>query len=129
MADTAFKEPLIDTAKADQIISSYSKIIDLNLESMKPSEVEFSSTYEINFTHSHTFHGLVSWFDTPFDSVENKVNLSTSPYRAYTHWKHVTFYIDEPFGVKKGDKLSGSIAVRKSKTNFRELDVKISYHF
>jgi len=30
--------------------------------------------------------------------------------------------------VAAGDVLKGSIAVRKSKSNFRELDVKISYH-
>jgi len=31
--------------------------------------------------------------------------------------------------VEEGDILKGSIAVRKSRTNFRELDLKISYHF
>jgi len=30
--------------------------------------------------------------------------------------------------VRKGDTITGSIANRKSLTNFRELDIKISYH-
>ena len=30
--------------------------------------------------------------------------------------------------INKGDKVTGSIAVKKSKTNFRQLDVKISYN-
>ena len=38
------------------------------------------------------------------------------------------FYLEHDLDVKKGDVISGSIANRKSKTNFRELDIKISYH-
>ena len=30
--------------------------------------------------------------------------------------------------MRKGDTITGSIANRKSLTNFRELDIKISYH-
>jgi hypothetical protein len=30
--------------------------------------------------------------------------------------------------VSKGDVLSGSIAIRKSLANFREMDIKVSYH-
>jgi hypothetical protein len=37
--------------------------------------------------------------------------------------------MDHNLIVDEGEVLKGSIAVRKSKTNFRELDIKISYHF
>ncbi len=120
MTETVLREPLIDTLSPDQIISTECMIIDFNLEKMKASDVEFSTTYEVVFTKNDTFHGLVSWFDTPFDTMEKRVNLSTSPYKKATHWKQTTFFINEPFNVRKGDTLKGSIAVRKSKTNFRE---------
>ena len=74
-------------------------------------------------------HGLAAWFDTDFDLMDHFVSLSTSPYKKYTHWKQTVFYFDDILTVRKGDKLYGSIAVRKSRTNFREIDVKISYHF
>jgi protein arginine N-methyltransferase 1 len=61
--------------------------------------------------------------------LKNKVTLSTSPYEAYTHWKNVIFYLDKPQKVEKGDAFQGSIAVRQSKENYRELDIKFSYHF
>ena len=38
------------------------------------------------------------------------------------------FYTKNDLKVNKGDKVIGSIAVKKSKTNFRQLDVKISYN-
>ena len=82
----------------------------------------------MQFTRRDRVHGLVAWFDTHFSDLENPVTLSTSPYKKYTHWKQVVFYMDHDLDVEKGDTLKGSIAVRKSKTNFRELDIKISYH-
>jgi hypothetical protein len=36
--------------------------------------------------------------------------------------------LEEDLDAKIGDTLTGSIAVRQSKENFRELDIKISYH-
>ena len=54
--------------------------------------------------------------------------MSTSPYLKSTHWQQTVFYTKKDFAVSKGDKVFGSIAVRKSVTNFRQLDIKISYH-
>lgn len=94
MTDTVLNDPLIDTIDSSMINSTECKIIDLNLVKMKPSDVEFSTTYNLTFTRNDKFHGLVAWFDTPFSNLEFPVNLSTSPYRKYTHWKQTTFYID-----------------------------------
>ena len=56
------------------------------------------------------------------------MTLSTSPFLKNTHWKQTVFYLEHDLDVKKGDVIYGSIANRKSLTNFRELDIKISYH-
>ena len=56
------------------------------------------------------------------------MTLSTSPFLKNTHWKHTVFYLEHDLDVKKGDVIHGSIANRKSLTNFRELDIKISVH-
>ena len=37
--------------------------------------------------------------------------------------------MEEDLDVREGDVIYGSIACRKSTSNFRELDVKISYHY
>ena len=73
-------------------------------------------------------HGLVAWFDTPFSNLTRPILLSTSPYKKFTHWKQTVFYLEHDLDVRTGDVISGSIACRKSRTNFRELDIKISYH-
>ena len=74
-------------------------------------------------------HALVSWFDTSFSQLTNPVVLTTSPMKKGTHWKQSVFYLEYPLDVRKGDDLCGSIASRKDRTNFRELNIKASYHF
>jgi protein arginine N-methyltransferase 1 len=110
------------------IVSNDCKILDLDLVKMKKEDVQFSIPYELTFLRNDTVHGLVSWFDCEFSNLQHPVTLSTSPYKKTTHWKQTIFYLSQDLAVKKGEKLKGSIAVRKSETNFRELDIKISFH-
>lgn len=128
LAQAAMKEPLIDMVDSQMIVSNQCMILDLDLVNMKKEDVEFSNEYQLVMERHDRIHGIVSWFDTIFSDLENPVTLSTAPFKKYTHWKNVVFYTDYDMRVAKGDVLSGSIAVRKSKTNFRELDVKMSYH-
>ena len=55
--------------------------------------------------------------------------LKLGPFSKNTHWKQVIFYTEKDVYVEKGDVMKGSIAVRKGRTNFRELEIKISFHF
>jgi protein arginine N-methyltransferase 1 len=83
----AMKEPLIDVCKGDMINSTYCKILDLDLCTMKKEDVEFTSEYSLTINRDDTVHALIAWFDTPFENLENPNNLSTSPYKKATHWK------------------------------------------
>jgi protein arginine N-methyltransferase 1 len=95
---------------------------------MKPSEVEFTAEYSVKSNYEDKAHGLVAWWDTDFSGMQRKVTLTTSPYCKPTHWKQTVFYFSKDIDLKRGDILHGSIATRKSLTNFRELDIKISSH-
>lgn len=121
-------EPLIDVVENRYICSNACNIKELDLYTITKEDLDFSSSYELTFTRNDTFSGLITWFDCTFSKLPNQVELSTSPYNKATHWKQVTFYTEKDISVNRGDVLKGSIAVRKSKANFRELDVKISYH-
>ena len=122
-------EPLVDVCPERLINSSSCRILDIDLYTVKKEDLDFSSKYEITFTRDNDkFSGLVAWFDTGFTKLTNKFNLTTSPYHKSTHWSQTIFYTKNDLKVNKGDKVTGSICVKKSKTNFRQLDVKISYN-
>ena len=124
----ALSEPLVDYCPRDAINTSISKIFEIDLNTVKKEDLDFSSAYELTFIRNDVFSGVVAWFDVFFSKVPKPVELSTSPYGMNTHWKQVVFYTEKDFKVTKGDILKGSFACRKSKGNFRELDIKVSYH-
>ena len=126
---TTIAEPLIDICPKDRINSNSCKIFEVDLLNVKKEDLDFSSYYELTFNRNNDyFSGIVGWFETGFTKLNKKFNLSTSPYLKSTHWQQTVFYTKKDFAVSKGDKVFGSIAVRKSVTNFRQLDIKISYH-
>jgi len=119
---------VVDSVNAEPIISDTCKVLELDLTTMSPGDVEFSNQYSIKFAHDETCHAILAWFDCEFSRLTRPKTLSTSPYGPYTHWKQVVFYLEEEIRMEKGDKLRGSIACKKSPANFRELDIKISFH-
>jgi protein arginine N-methyltransferase 1 len=121
-------EPLIDVCEKGAINSSHCKVLDIDLYTVTKKDLDFSSSYELTFLRNDTCHGIMAWFDIYFDKVPNKVEFTTGPYDKATHWKQVVFYTDYDLYVERGEVLKGSIAVRKSNFNFRELDVKFSFH-
>lgn len=128
MAPSVIREPLVDIVSQNAIISTPSKILQIDLTKMKPGDVEFSVEYQLKAQHSDRVHGIVAWFDCEFYDFQRRVTLTTSPYCKPTHWKQTVFYTTKDFDVNRDDIISGSIACRKSHTNFRELDIKVSYH-
>lgn len=125
---TVMSEPLIDVCEPEYINTNSCKILDIDLYTVKKEDLDFSSSYELKFIRSDTFSGILSWFDIVFERLPNPVHFSTGPYMKSTHWKQVILYTEKDISVSKGDVITGSFAVRKSKKNFRELDIKISYH-
>ena len=129
LTPTVMKEPLVDSVNSEAVMSKPCKILDLDLVNCKKEDVEFTASYSLKMLYTDRVHALIAWFDTPFSNLTRTINLSTSPFSKYTHWKQTVFYLENDIDVKAGDVLQGSIATRKSTTNFRELDVKISYHY
>jgi protein arginine N-methyltransferase 1 len=99
------------------------------LYKVKKEELDFSSKYKLRFNRDNDyFSGIVAWFETGFTKLNKKFSLNTSPFLKSTHWQQTVFYTKNDIPVRNGDEVEGSIAVRKSETNFRQLDVKISFN-
>jgi len=128
LTPTVMREPLVDIVSSNMIVTNSVKIQELDLCTMKPSDVEFTSEYQLKSNYNDKVHGIVAWWDSDFSRLQNPVTLSTSPYSKSTHWKQTVFYLEHDIETKKGDTIYGSIANRKALVNFRELDIKISYH-
>jgi len=127
--DVALSEPLVDYVEKPLIMSKPCTFLELDLYKVKVADLNFSHKYQLEITRSDTIYALVCWFDVYFSHLDNPVILSTSPYGRPTHWKQTTFYLNKMIKAKKGEVLKGSIAVKKSEKYFRNLDIKISFHY
>jgi type I protein arginine methyltransferase len=128
LAPTVMREPLVDVVPSKGVLSSSCKVLELDLCTMKPSDVEFACGYQVKINYDDKVHGLIGWWDASFSNLPNQQLLSTSPFVKATHWKQTVFYSSQDMIVNRGDTLHGSIACRQSLNNKRELDIKISYH-
>ena len=120
-------EPLVDICNGDAIVTSSIVIADIDLMTCTLEDLDFVAGYRLDVNTKGFVSGLVVWFDVFFGFGKNKVVLSTSPYAQPTHWKQGIMYFETDLPVLKGDKVEGSIIFSKCKTNFRDLDIKLSY--
>ena len=74
----ALLEPLVDIVDKEQINTNACAVLDLDLKTMKPSEVEFSSQWQLEMKRKDKVHALVAWFDVFFSKGSYPVRLTTS---------------------------------------------------
>jgi len=123
----AMAEPLVDCVDKKMIVSNICPILDVDITKVKKEDLDFSNSYALTMLREDKVHAVITWFDSYF-TLPKEVKFSTGPYTSYTHWKQTVFYLSQDLQVKEGDLLYGSFAIRKSKENFRDLDIKISFH-
>jgi len=124
----AMLEPLVDVVDRGLVNTDSCPILDINLKTCTVKDLDFTADYKLKFRRNDKVHALTAWFDTYFSFSNPPVRLSTSPFSKETHWKQTVFYMHDVLRVKKDDEMTGSIAVKKSTGNPRELDIKVSFH-
>ena len=133
---------------AEQVISSGCKVFDVDLNSCTVDDLQFSSEYSFQIlprdqnagvtSQRQDFNALVMWFETDFPIAnhmkeDERIVLSTSPWQALTHWKHQLLYFQAPehqmLSVPVGEKVSGSLALRKNPEDIHDIEIKASVAF
>jgi protein arginine N-methyltransferase 1 len=127
MRGRALQEPLVDTVESSSVVSSMCPVLEIDLNTVTLQDLDFLSTYRLQFHQNTQVDALLAWFEVNFSACHKPLILSTSPKYSSTHWKQVIFYLDTGVQVNVGDILNGSIAARKNLKNSRELDIKVSY--
>lgn len=98
----AISEPSLEILDKNTIVSTVSRIYDVDISTAKKEDLEFSNVYDIKVLKDGVINGIVAWFDVFFDNLPNKISFSTSPFSKPTHWKQTIFYIRDEFSAKKG---------------------------
>eukprot|EP00918_Siedleckia_nematoides_P055867 GHVU01121892.1.p1 GENE.GHVU01121892.1~~GHVU01121892.1.p1 ORF type:complete len:368 (+),score=78.43 GHVU01121892.1:117-1220(+) len=120
------EEPIIDVVDSGAVATSACTVLELDLNTCKKEDLDFASNFSLEMRRNDFLHAFIAWFDVRFNACHKPICFSTGPQHNYTHWKQSVFYMDDVIVGNKGDTLRGAIAVKKSKNNHRELDIKIS---
>ncbi len=107
------------------VIAQRNEITQIDFQTVTVDDVvNVKSCFDFTCSRTETVHGFLGWFDVKLS--DNRI-LSTSPDEPETHWKHCVLYVDKPFTVNNGSKISGNLSLQVSPENERLLDVTLNY--
>jgi protein arginine N-methyltransferase 1 len=125
----AYREPLVDSVNGDNVVTSSSKILSLDLNTCKTEDLTFTSKFSCKGQRNDYVHAVIAWFDITFSCCHKPVYFTTSPAAQYTHWKQTVFYLRDCLSISKDDVISGTIKVAPNAKNERDLDVGLTIDF
>jgi len=129
MQQMVMQEPISDTVDEAAIATSACCILEIDLHTVGKEDLDFVAPFRLEVSRKDFLHAMVMWFDVSFRASTENVVLCTAPGKACTHWKQTVLYFDGSIVAQKSDVLTGTIGVRKSRLNPRDLDVKLAYEF
>uniref|UniRef100_A0A673GJL5 type I protein arginine methyltransferase n=1 Tax=Sinocyclocheilus rhinocerous TaxID=307959 RepID=A0A673GJL5_9TELE len=127
--NVAMKEPLVDIVDSKQVVSNACLIKELDIYTVKPEELSFSSSFCLQIQRNDYVHALVSYFNIEFTKCHKKTGFSTAPDAPYTHWKQTVFYLEEYLTVKRGEEIVGTVSMKPNEKNARDLDFTFELDF
>jgi len=125
----AIAEPLVDIVDSKQVMSSASRLITIDINTIKVEDLGFKVPFRLTATRDDFVHAFVVSFDIEFSRCHKKVGFSTGPHAQYTHWKQTVFYLNDVLSIKKGEEIRGEFTCMPGQKNPRDLDITISYRF
>jgi len=125
----AMQEPLVDVVDAKQIMTSVSRILTVDINTVTVEQLEFKSPFRLVATRDDFCHAIVAYFDIEFARCHKKLFFSTGPAAQYTHWKQTVFYLKEVLSIKKGEEIRGEFTLKPNAKNHRDLDIIIEFSF
>ncbi|XP_078077125.1 protein arginine N-methyltransferase 3 [Mustelus asterias] len=127
MKKAVIPEAVVEVLNPDTLISEPCTIKAIDCNTVRISDLDFTSEFSLKITEDHECVAISGHFDILFEkNCSNKVKFSTGPRSTQTHWKQTVFLLEQPVPVKKGDILQGKIVCCKNRKDPRSLIITIS---
>ncbi|XP_075898771.1 protein arginine N-methyltransferase 8-B isoform X1 [Nelusetta ayraudi] len=127
--NVAIKEPLVDVVDSKQVVTNSCLIKEVDIYTVKSEDLSFTSTFCLQIQRNDYIHALVTYFHIEFTKCHKKTSFSTAPDAPYTHWKQTVFYLEDYLTVRRGEEISGSVAMKPNEKNARDLDFTFELDF
>ncbi|XP_057693266.1 protein arginine N-methyltransferase 8-B isoform X2 [Corythoichthys intestinalis] len=127
--NVAMKEPLVDVVDPKQVVTNSCLVKEVDIYTVKTEDLSFTSAFCLQVQRNDYIHALVTFFNIEFTKCHKKTGFSTAPNAAYTHWKQTVFYLEDYLTVRRGEEITGSIAMKPNDKNIRDLDFTFELDF
>ncbi|XP_061826141.1 protein arginine N-methyltransferase 8 [Nerophis lumbriciformis] len=127
--NVAIKEPLVDVVDQKQVVTNSCLVKEVDIYTVKTEDLSFTSAFCLQIQRNDYIHALVTYFNIEFTKCHKKTGFSTAPDAAYTHWKQTVFYLEDYLTVRRGEEITGSIAMKPNDKNVRDLDFTFELDF
>ena len=126
--ELALQEPLVDTVRPSQLLSTPVDFFSFNLNTVTAADVsELNCDFSLTTSEFGLVDSLVSWFTVHFPG---QITLTTSPYFKSTHWQQLIFYLHDSNSIqaRRGQVLDGKIRTTLSSGNHRDMDIVLEFN-
>ncbi|XP_028263961.1 protein arginine N-methyltransferase 8-B isoform X4 [Parambassis ranga] len=127
--NVAMKEPLVDVVDPKQVVTNCCLVKEVDIYTVKAEDLSFTSAFCLQIQRNDYIHALVTYFNIEFTKCHKKTGFSTAPDAPYTHWKQTVFYLEDYLTVRRGEEITGSIAMKPNEKNIRDLDFTFELDF
>jgi 2-phospho-L-lactate guanylyltransferase (CobY/MobA/RfbA family) len=77
MIPKVMREGFVDQMNKDVITSVHQKVAEIDLHTVKVSELDFASSFDLTITRYDNTNGFIVWFDTDFTLGHEVISLKT----------------------------------------------------
>ncbi|KAM7396403.1 hypothetical protein PAMP_019446 [Pampus punctatissimus] len=127
--NVAMNEPLVDVVDSKQVVTNSCLVKEVDIYTVKTEDLSFTSAFCLQIQRNDYIHALVTYFNIEFTKCHKKTGFSTAPDAPYTHWKQTVFYLEDYLTVRRGEEITGSIAMKPNEKNIRDLDFTFELDF
>lgn len=127
--DVAISEPLVDVVEPKQVVSNMCLVKEIDLYTVKESDLSFTSSFHLIMSRNDYVHALVSFFNVEFTKCHKRTGFTTGPDAAYTHWKQTVFYMKDQITAYRGEEVVGTFSMTPNPRNKRDLDITVDIDF
>jgi protein arginine N-methyltransferase 1 len=127
ISEIAMSEPLVDVVEPHMVVTDDCLLKEYDISTTTSSEMSFEAPFTLRATREECIHAVSTYFDTEFTAAN--VRFSTGPAAKYTHWKQAVMYLKDVISMRKGEKISGTLACKPNACNPRDLDLTLTYNF
>jgi 2-polyprenyl-3-methyl-5-hydroxy-6-metoxy-1,4-benzoquinol methylase len=127
-----FSNPVFDRLiKPEDLMCDALKVFHINMQTDDASVLNrIVAPFTFKVKKSGVLHAFGTWFDSGFRAAadeKDEVVLTTSCFGEPTHWRNVSFVLEEQLVLEAGDEVEGTFVIFRNKQWLRHFEVTLTF--